>query len=101
MTQRNNWNPDFPLRANAFAAASPGQSGSLSTSDSNARIASAGRPRKSARIAVSLPILVRDQFGGQYQARTQFVTVRGAVLTTTSTIRIGHKLTIQNLRSFK
>jgi len=103
MTQRNNSHTaDLPLRANAFAAASPGQSAAVGSSDSNPRIASsAHRPRKSARIAVSLPIMVRDQFGGQYQARTQFVTVRGAVLTTTSTVRIGHKLTIQNLRSGK
>lgn len=48
---------------------------------------------------MSLPIMVRDQFGGQHQARTQSVTVRGAVITTTSTVRVGHKLTIQNLKS--
>lgn len=104
MTQRNHLHTaDLPLHgADAFAAASTGPGGSVGSLESNARTAtSTNRQRKTVRIAVSLPIMVRDQFGGQYQARTQFVTVRGAVLTTTSTERIGHKLTIQNLRSGK
>jgi len=104
MTQRNHLHTaDLPLHgADAFAAASTGPGASVGSLESNARTAtSTNRQRKTVRIAVSLPIMVRDQFGGQYQARTQFVTVRGAVLTTTSTVRIGHKLTIQNLRSGK
>lgn len=102
MTRRDNLHTaDLPLHgSNAFAAPSSGQSALSGSSDLNSRVASsAGRGRKAARIAVSLPVMVRDQFGGQHQARTQFVTVRGAVITTASTVRVGHKLTIQNLRS--
>src|SRR5262249_37332824 len=46
-------------------------------------------------IAASLPIVMRDQFGGREETRTQFVMVRGAVVTTTSNVRLGHKLTLQ------
>lgn len=59
------------------------------------------RGRRSVRIAVALPVEIRDQAGTRLQARTQFVTVRGAVLATNSSLRVGHKLTIQNLKSGK
>lgn len=53
------------------------------------------RSRRPIRIAVSLPVVVRDQFGGREETRTQFVMVRGAVIATTSNVRVGHKLTLQ------
>jgi protein TonB len=104
MTQRTHLHTaDLPLHgADAFAAAGTGPGASGGSLESNARSAtSTNRQRKAARIAVSLPIMVHDQFGGHYQVRTQFVTMRGAVLITTSSVRIGHRLTIQNLRSGK
>jgi len=57
------------------------------------------RSRRHTRIAVSLPIVVRDQFGGREETRTQFVTVRGAVIETSSNVRVGHKLTLQIART--
>ncbi|HVH89067.1 MAG TPA: TonB family protein [Terriglobales bacterium] len=59
------------------------------------------RGRRSVRIAVALPLEIRDQAGTRLQARTQFVMLRGAVLATNSSLRVGHKLTIQNLKSGK
>ena len=56
---------------------------------------SSTRSRRTTRIAVSIPVVVRDQFGGREETRTQFVTIRGAVIATTSNIRVGHKLTLQ------
>lgn len=53
------------------------------------------RPRRYTRIAVSLPIVIRDQFGGREETRTQFVMVRGAIVTSTANVRVGHKLTVQ------
>jgi len=53
------------------------------------------RSRRYTRTAVSLPIVLRDQFGGREETRTQFVMIRGAVVATTSNVRVGHKLTIQ------
>lgn len=100
MTQRYNLHSaDLPFRADAFAATTSGQSATSGLSDSNGHASPHGRARKAMRLAVSLPVMIRDQFGGQFQARTHFVTVRGAVLQISSTLRVGHKLTIQNLRS--
>jgi len=59
------------------------------------RLASTQRSRRYTRTAVSLPIVLRDQFGGREETRTQFVMIRGAVVATTSNVRVGHKLTIQ------
>jgi len=53
------------------------------------------------RIPVSLKVEIRDQFGGREQARTQFVMVRGAVLTTSSQVRLGHKVTLHNPKNGK
>src|SRR5947207_1448081 len=53
------------------------------------------RSRRYTRIAISLPVVVRDQFGGREETRTQFVTVRGAIIATNSILRVGHKLTLQ------
>ncbi|GEM_PF-3137385 len=60
---------------------------------------SALRNKRAVRIAVSLPVEIRDQFGGKDQPRTQFVMLRGCVLTTSLTVRIGDKLNLQNLKS--
>src|SRR5581483_10081760 len=57
------------------------------------------RNKRAVRIAVSLPVEIRDQFGGKDQPRTQFVMLRGCVFSTTLAIRVGAKLTLQNLRS--
>lgn len=99
MTQRNN-TPDLPQHSNAFAAAA-GHHAFVSAGDSTStRVAApASRTRRGARIAASLPVEVRDQFGGREETRTQFLMVRGAVLATTSNVRVGHKLTIQNIKS--
>ncbi len=59
----------------------------------------ATRSKRAVRIAVSLPVEIRDQFGGKDQARTQFVMLRGCVLSTTLPIRAGNKLTLQNLKN--
>lgn len=101
MTQRNDTQTaDLPQRANAFAAAANGQGAFVNPEAASARVAApAGRTRKAIRIAVALPVEVRDQFGGREETRTQFVMVRGAVLATTSNVRVGHKLTIQNLKN--
>jgi len=53
------------------------------------------RSRRAPRIAVSIPVVVRDQFGGREETHTQFVMGRGAVIATTSNVRVGHKLTLQ------
>lgn len=53
------------------------------------------RSRRTPRIAVSIPVVVRDQFGGREETHTQFVMGRGAVIATTSNVRVGHKLTVQ------
>ena len=57
------------------------------------------RNKRAVRIAVSLPVEIRDQFGGKDQPRTQFVMLRGCVFSTTLAIRVGAKLTLQNLKS--
>jgi len=104
MTQRNNLQTaDLPHRANAFAAASSGQSAFVnSVETASARVAAPPcRTRRAARIAVSLPITVRDQFGGQEETRTQFVMLRGAVIATTSNVRAGHRISIRNIRNGK
>lgn len=100
MTERNNLHTaDPPPRAKSFAA-TVGQSGSMNTTDtSSTRVTAPGRTRRASRIAAALPIEVRDQFGGRQETRTQFLMVRGAVLATTCNVRVGHKLTIQNLKN--
>src|SRR6185312_11453618 len=60
---------------------------------------SATRSKRAVRIAVSLPVEIRDQFGGKDQPRTQFVMLRGCVLSTTLSMRVGNKLTLQNLKN--
>ena len=64
-----------------------------------ARSASAIRSKRAVRIAVSLPVEIRDQFGGKDQPRTQFVMLRGCVLTTNLAVRLGDKIALQNLKS--
>jgi TonB family protein len=100
MTQRNNLHTaDPPPRAKAFAA-TVGQSGLMNTTDtSSTRVTAPGRTRRASRIAAALPIEVRDQFGARQETRTQFLMVRGAVLATTCNVRVGHKLTIRNLKN--
>lgn len=65
----------------------------------SAALAHATRSKRVVRIAVSLPVEIRDQFGGKDQPRTQFVTLRGCVLSTTLSMRAGNKLTLQNLKN--
>ena len=91
MTPRNDITAD-PRAADVFEA----------TSGKNTSIDSGGltsnrpaRSRRYTRIAISLPVVVRDQFGGREETRTQFVTVRGAIIATNSILRVGHKLTLQ------
>jgi periplasmic protein TonB len=99
MTQHKDWQLGDPLdRSDTFAGASGAPNGAASghTSGSPAR-----RAKREMRIAVSLSVEIRDQFGGREQARTQFVMVRGAVLTTSSQLRVGHKLTLHNLKNGK
>ena len=65
----------------------------------SAALAHATRSKRAVRIAVSLPVEIRDQFGGKDQPRTQFVMPRGCVLSTTLAMRVGNKLTLQNLKN--
>src|SRR5690348_13795729 len=65
----------------------------------NAASGNATRSKRAFRIAVALPVEIRDQFGGKDQPRTQFVMVRGCVLSTTLAMRVGNKLTLQNLKN--
>ena len=57
------------------------------------------RSKRAARTAVSLPVEIRDQFGGKDQPRTQFVMLRGCILSTRLPVRVGNKLTLQNLKN--
>lgn len=95
MTPRNNMDTAGPQATDTFEATS-----------SNSPFGDAGeviftppipstRSRRSPRIAVSIPVVVRDQFGGREETHTQFVMARGAVIATTSNVRVGHKLTLQ------
>ena len=101
MSQRNNFDTaELPPRTGSLGVTS-GQD-PFANDAANTRISSPGsRTRKQARIPVSLPVVLRDQFGGQNQARTQFVMVRGAIVASTGNLRVGHKLTIQNVKSGK
>jgi TonB family protein len=98
MTQRNNTDSAEILKgADAFVATANEQStfaGAAAPATSPAH-----RTRRAARIAVAIPVAVRDQFGGREEMRTRFVMVQGAVLGTNSNVRVGHKLTIQNVKS--
>ncbi|MBV9072562.1 MAG: energy transducer TonB [Acidobacteria bacterium] len=99
MTQRNNLHgADHPLHANAVTAG-PGTGTLITAADTSTRVPATSRGRRGTRIAASLPIEVRDQFGGREETRTQFLMVRGAVLSTSTNVRVGHKLTIQNLKN--
>jgi TonB family protein len=86
MTQRTDLQPTEGRHADTFS----GEAGLTH---------SGTRSKRAVRIAVVLPIELRDQFGGRHDARTQFVMLRGAVLSTNSSLRVGHKLTVQNLKS--
>lgn len=102
MTQRNNFQTaDFPHRADEFAAAGHVALTSLAEPTNTKVAALQCRTRRAVRIAGSLPVEVRDQFGGREETRTQFLMARGAVLATSSNVRVGHKLTIQNLSNGK
>ena len=97
MTQRNNFDTaELPPRAGSLGLSSTGQD---TLANDNSRLAARGR--RASRIPISLPVTLRDQFGGQHQARTQSVMVRGAVVTSAANLRVGHKLTMQNLKSGK
>jgi len=86
MTQRTDLQPTEGQRTETFG--------------SEAGVSHAGsRTKRAIRIAVALPVDLRDQFGGRHDARTQFVMLRGAVLTASSNLRVGHKLTLRNLKS--
>jgi TonB family protein len=100
MTQRNSLqSADIPQRADAFAANAEHRA-FMNTDTASARgSAPLGRTRRATRIAASLSVEVRDQFGMREETRTQFLLIRGAVLATTSKIRVGHKLTIRNLKN--
>ena len=99
MTQRNDWQLGDPLdRSDTFAGASVAKSG---VEPENASATSARRGKREMRIPVCLKVEIRDQFGGREQARTQFVMVRGAVLTTSSQVRLGHKVTLHNPKNGK
>jgi TonB family protein len=102
MSQRNNFETaEFPPRAGSSGATSTGQD-TFASEATNSRMGSpASRTRRPARIAVSLPVVLRDQFGGQHQARTQFVMLRGAIVASSNNLRVGHKLTVQNLKNGK
>lgn len=65
----------------------------------SAASAHAARSKRAVRIAVSLPVEIRDQFGGKDQPRTQFVMLRGCLLSTTLSMRVGNKLSLQNLKN--
>ena len=103
MTQRNNFQKaDSPHRADAFAAAAGHVALTSVAEPASTRVAAPQcRTRRAVRIAGSLPVEVRDQFGGREETRTQFLMARGAVLATSSNVRVGHKLTIQNLSNGK
>ena len=62
-----------PLAADPFDATT-GPNGAEATAT---RPASSAARRRYARIAVTLPVVVRDQFGGREETRTQFVMIRG------------------------
>jgi TonB family protein len=99
MTQQKDLQIGDPLdRSDTFAGASVAQSGVAS---GNASGTSARRAKHQMRIAVSFSVEIRDQFGGREQARTQFVMVRGAVLTASSQMRVGNRLTLHNLKNGK
>lgn len=98
MTQRNNSTGD-PQRANTFAAAGRNVLMNMAESSSTRVSATPSRTRREVRIAASLPIEVRDQFGGREETRTQFLMIRGAVLAAKSSVRVGNKLTIQNMKN--
>src|SRR5690349_6968030 len=96
MTPRNNRDTADPRAVDTFEATSERSAFADSGDTISTRPASsAHRSRRCTRIAVSLPVVVRDQFGGREETRTQFVMVRGAVVGTTSSLRVGHKLTLQ------
>jgi len=98
MTQRNDLQLGDPLdRSDTLAGASVAKSATEAGNTS----ATAPRRKREMRIAVSLSVEIRDQFGGREQARTQFVMVRGAVLTTSSHVRPGNKVTLHNLKNGK
>ena len=84
-----------PQAADAFEATSGRSTFDKGEAISSHPASSTQRSRRYTRIAVSLPVVVRDQFGGREETRTQFVMVRGAVLATASNFRVGHKLTLQ------
>src|SRR5262249_46371185 len=95
MTPRNKMDTADPQATDTFEAASSnsifGDGGEVVFTPP----ISSTRSRRTTRIAVSIPVVVRDQFGGREETRTQFVMTRGAVITTTSNIRVGHKLAVQ------
>lgn len=94
MTSRNNMGTADPQAADALEPTS-GHSTFEGEAIASRPASSTQRSRRHTRIAVSLPMVIRDQFGGREETRTQFVMVRGAVVATTSNVRVGHKLTIQ------
>lgn len=100
MTPRNNMETADPQAPDPFEATS-GHGAFVEGYESSATHSAspAQRSRRSVRIAVLLPVVVRDQFGGREETRTQFVMVRGAILATTSNVRVGHKLTVQIVKS--
>lgn len=100
MTPRNNMDTADPQATDSFEATS-GNTTFDGNEVTSSRPTSEHRSRRSVRIAVSLPVIVRDQFGGREETRTQFVMVRGAVIATTSNVRVGHKLTLQIARTGK
>ncbi|HET9742122.1 MAG TPA: energy transducer TonB [Terriglobales bacterium] len=96
MTQRDNvQTAEPPQRTTALPASHAGQA---SSSHGNG---SFHRGRKATRIPVTLPLVVRDQFGGREETRTQFVMLRGAIFALAANVRIGHKLTIENSKAGK
>lgn len=96
MTQRDNVQTvEPPQRTTALPASHAGQA---SSSHGNG---SFHRGRKATRIPVTLPLVVRDQFGGHEETRTQFVMLRGAIFALVANVRIGHKLTIENSKAGK
>ncbi|PYY16892.1 MAG: hypothetical protein DMG60_13520 [Acidobacteria bacterium] len=95
MTPRNDMDTADPQAADAFEATSGRSTFDKGEAISSHPASSTQRSRRYTRIAVSLPVVVRDQFGGREETRTQFVMVRGAVLATASNFRVGHKLTLQ------
>lgn len=95
MTQRNNFQPDPPLHPDAFAAGT-----AVSAVPGSGGVGARGsRMRRAARITVTLPVEIRDQFGRREETRTHSVTVRGAVFETFADFRVGHRLTLKNVKS--